>query len=118
VRVSVLNRFPRKARLRANHEFKTIYRQGKKVPGRGFILIVKNNDVAHARIGISIPKRNISLASKRTRLKRLIRESFRAQQTCLPNIDVVVIALPSSASLNNAEVFTNLKSLWDKLCVR
>lgn len=43
------------------------------------------------RLGIVVAKRNVKLAVKRNKLKRMIRESFRLQQQLLMGLDVVVV---------------------------
>ena len=42
------------------------------------------------RLGLVIAKRHLPLAVQRNRVKRLVREGFRASQTQLPPLDIVV----------------------------
>ena len=51
----------------------------------------KCNNLEHPRLGCSIPKRGTKLASRRNRLKRIIRESFRLKVHQLPFMDVIVL---------------------------
>jgi ribonuclease P protein component len=57
---------------------------------RHFMVFVKPNGLAHARIGIITAKRIAPRAIDRNRAKRLVREVFRAMRHRLTGIDVVV----------------------------
>ena len=51
----------------------------------------KRNNLEHPRLGCSIPKRGTRLASRRNRLKRIVKESFRSKALQLPFMDVIVL---------------------------
>ncbi len=51
----------------------------------------KYNQLEYPRIGYSIPKRGTKLASRRNRLKRLIKEAFRLNANQLPKMDLIVL---------------------------
>ena len=51
----------------------------------------KCNNVEHPRLGYSVPKRGTKLASRRNRLKRIVKESFRLKAYQLPFMDVIVL---------------------------
>ena len=51
----------------------------------------KYNHLEYPRIGYSIPKRGTKLASRRNRLKRLVKEAFRLNAHRLPKMDLVVL---------------------------
>ena len=51
----------------------------------------KCNNLEHPRLGYSIPKRGTKLASRRNRLKRIVKESFRLKAHQLPLMDVIVL---------------------------
>ena len=51
----------------------------------------KRNNLEHPRLGCSIPKRGTRLASRRNRLKRIVKESFRLKALQLPFMDVIVL---------------------------
>ena len=49
---------------------------------------------SHSRLGLVISKKNAKKAVLRNRFKRIVRESFRANQKSLKNFDFVVLARP------------------------
>ncbi|MCS3457019.1 ribonuclease P protein component [Aeromonas sp. BIGb0405] len=54
----------------------------------------------------------------RNRVKRVVRESFRLNQTNLPAIDIVVIAKAGVKEMDNEELFKLLEKLWRTLSRR
>lgn len=70
------------------------------------------------RLGLVIAKKNVRLAVKRNRLKRLIRESFRHKQHHLPAIDAIVLARRGTENLNNIEITKILNDLWQRVAKR
>ncbi len=54
-------------------------------------------------------------AVERNRIKRLVRESFRAQRTQLPSLDVLVIARTSAANTDSPTLRADLDRVWQRL---
>lgn len=79
-------------RIRSNKEFRRIYRAGKAVPGKYFVVFKKENGVGVTRFGFSISKK-FGKAVIRNKRKRVLRELCRKH---IPGIkkgfDIVVIA--------------------------
>lgn len=74
--------------------FKTLYDKGIKQVQGPWVVFALRNDLSHARIGISTPRR-IGCAPKRNRIKRMIRESFRLLQHQVPfGLDLLVLVRP------------------------
>ncbi len=67
-----------------------------------------------ARLGLIISKKAAPKAVDRNRIKRLVRESFRQQQS-LKSADYVVMAKPSVKQLTNQQVFESLQHLWQRI---
>ena len=67
-----------------------------------------------ARLGLIISKKAAPKAVDRNRIKRLVRESFRQQQS-LKSADYVVMAKPSVKQLTNQQVFECLQHLWQRI---
>lgn len=66
-----------------------------------------------ARLGVIVGRRAAPLATRRNRLKRLMRESFRTSAQSLPAIDVVVRA--TRPPVSEAEVRMALAQIWERL---
>jgi ribonuclease P protein component len=79
-------------------QFVRLFDNPKVYRARTFQAFWKQNDKAHARLGITIKGRLSSIW--RTRIKRIIREWFRSRQESLPSIDLnIVIKVPAELNL-------------------
>jgi ribonuclease P protein component len=83
-------RFPRAARILAKHEFDQAFRAGLSAGSKLFRGLVVAGE--SARLGITVPKRAVPLASSRNRIKRIVREAFRLRRASLPPLHFVVVA--------------------------
>ena len=108
-------RFPPSHRLRSPNQFKRAYAQGKRLANEHFTVSAVPNDLAGARLGMSIAARNLRRAVDRNRIRRLIRESFRMHHHHLPCVDLVIGARSSVAMTDNASLACALQRLWDKV---
>lgn len=72
-------------------------------------------DREHARLGLVISKKSVGDAVARNRVKRLCREVFRHLSTGLPGIDIVVMARPGLAAIDNVGITALLQQLLDNL---
>ena len=89
---------PKSCLLRKTSEYNLVYRQGKRLRGSGFALIVLANELPHSRLGISVPAKTGS-AVQRNRIKRLIRETFRLHRQIFPLFSDIVVTVRPEFSL-------------------
>ena len=79
------------------------------------LLLAKGNNLHQHRLGLVIAKKNVRLAAQRNRVKRVIREYFRALPSTASGMDVVVLARKGLAELDNATLFSILAQQWRRL---
>lgn len=80
-------------------QYAEVYRQGRRLKGKDFsvILLAKEGDVS--RLGISV--HGVKLAVRRNRIKRIIREYFRLNRAIFCPACDVVFAVRSGFCLNS-----------------
>lgn len=108
--------FGREKRLLTPRQFKAVFDSPSgKAPGRNVLLLVRDNEFDHPRLGLVIGKKSVKLAVERNRIKRQIRESFRLNQEKLVGWDIVVIARKGLGDLENTELAQQFGKLWKRL---
>lgn len=105
---------PRVARLRRASDFAAL-RHGERWQGRHFLLRWLKLPEGSARLGLAVSRKVSKRAVERNRIKRVVRESFRAEREALPALDVLVIARSSAAVAPNLELFADLGLAWHRL---
>ena len=104
----------RRFRLTRSEDFKRVRRSGKSYAHPLVVLIVKNSDQPHVRVGVAAG-RTVGTAVTRNRAKRLLREAVRTMipnialqnnstgQESASNLDLILIARAglATASLND-----------------
>ena len=89
---------------------------GRRLSNPYFLLLAAPRADEHtARLGMAIARRYAPTAVERNRIKRLVRESFRARREGLPPLDVVVMLRAATAGVDNATLRAGLARLWDLL---
>src|SRR6476660_1916128 len=88
--------------LRDTTEFQHVYRNGKRYEGVFISAFVIENQELNHRLGVTASKKALGKAVQRNRAKRLLRETFRANETSLSaltkNYDWVLNAKPAVLS--------------------
>ncbi len=108
--------FPRTARLLTKADYRQAFSAGRKLSDRYFTLIVVcRGSGAGARLGLAVSRKHVRLAVGRSRLKRLIRESFRIHRPLLPDCDVVVLPRAAAAAASSPTLRASLERLWHAL---
>ncbi|GEJ57692.1 ribonuclease P protein component [Anaeromyxobacter diazotrophicus] len=88
-------RLGKAARLRLRREFLAVQERGRKHPAGAYLLLTLDNDRGQPRLGVTVSSR-VGDAVTRNRVKRWVREAFRATAARLPPVDLVVIARSSA----------------------
>lgn len=108
--------FGREKRLLTAQQFKTVFDSAtNKVSSRNALLLARDNQLGHPRLGLVIGKKNVKLAIERNRIKRQIRESFRLSQHSLDGVDIVIVARRGIADLSNTELRQQFDKMWQRL---
>ncbi len=84
-------RFGKAARLTRRREFLTVQGRGRKLQAGPYVVLLLPNGSGRARLGITVSSK-VAGAVGRNRVKRWVREAFRARAAALPPVDLVVIA--------------------------
>lgn len=69
----------------------------------GFSVVVRANPVGVPRLGLIVPKRVFPRAVDRNRMKRVLRELFRTQQSRLGSRDILIRVTASKLALAEVE---------------
>jgi ribonuclease P protein component len=113
-------RFSRSARLNRRSDYRRVFQRALRFGGRGFSALVRPNGGGPARLGLAISKKCAPRAVDRSRLKRIVRESFRRHRAQLTGLDIVVMCRREAVGLSNARLHQAMAGHWkamqDKLC--
>jgi ribonuclease P protein component len=104
--------FTKEHRLLLPSQFQQVFKQGTWIKGSFFVFVFFENESTYARLGLAIAKRHIPLAVSRNQIKRIIRESFRLQQSLLSGKDVVVMVKGKIQKESRAALHEELSTRW------
>ncbi len=108
---------PRKSRrLSRSAEFERVYREGRSRANRYLVLYgFPRGGGEGARLGVSV-SRKVGGAVDRSRVKRLLREAFRARAAELPpDHDFVLVARPDARELAEREGAVGIERVVSEL---
>src|SRR5436189_3743537 len=92
-------RFRKHEHLRRPDEFRRVYDRRRSVSDDWLIVYACENGLPHLRLGLSVSKKKVALATDRNRRRRLYREAFRLTRHQMPvGLDLVLIPTPGRAS--------------------
>ena len=122
-------KFGRASRLVRKSEFSAVFGgRNTRVSDRYFTILAiertdQNGDAgggksSEARLGLAISKKRAKRAVDRNRIKRVIRESFRANVKTISGFDIVVMNRDAAVSTSSADLSDSLYRLWQKLPVQ
>ena len=85
--------------LKKNDDFRKVYRRGKSVADKYFVMYVSENHMDINRLGISVSKKTGN-SVVRHRLKRLIKESYRRNESVFNSgLDIVVVVRKAAVDI-------------------
>lgn len=99
-------------RLATAEAYHRAMQTGCRVQDTCFAVFAVSNSLPHARLGLAVSRRVSRKAVVRNRIKRHIRESFRAQQDKLAGMDIVVLARAQAAQGLPQEAQESLRRHW------
>jgi ribonuclease P protein component len=99
--LSVRRRYSRRQRL-GTTDIAALLSGGRALRCAGFSVLQRANPLGVPRLGLIVPKRVFPRAVDRNRVKRVLRELFRAQQANLGSRDILIRV--SATTLSVAEV--------------
>ena len=100
--------------LKKNQDFQKVYRNGTSKGNRYLVMYVLKNQYMKNRLGISVSKK-VGNSVVRHRLTRLIRESYRLNETDFDsNLDIVVVARAAAKGKSFHEIESALLHLARK----
>lgn len=105
---------PRSYRLRTTQQFQNIFRNSRRLAKGSVAIFNLDNAINHPRLGIVVPKKYVRKAVQRNQIKRIMRESFRANYCKLPAKDFVLIAYKGAEQCENIKLREQLEWLWKK----
>ncbi|MBI5974967.1 ribonuclease P protein component [Staphylococcus sp. H16/1A] len=96
-------------RIKKNSDFQLIYRKGRSVANRQFVVYTFNNRKStHFRLGISVSKK-LGNAVTRNRIKRSVRECFKVHKQNVIAKDIIVIARFPAKDMSTKEIQKSLE---------
>ncbi len=108
--------FTREQRLVESEQFKRVFECNDRVGDRYWTILYRDNTVDFARLGMAVAKKRVKRSVDRSRLKRLVRESFRHGE--LPCVDIVVMPRDGTAKASSLELQASLSKQWSRIAER
>lgn len=105
---------PKAARLRRRREFLQVQQRGRRLYAGEVLVLALDLGGKRPRIGITVSSK-VANAVARNRVKRWVREAFRAIRTDLPAVDLVVIARKGAPEMGLAGARRALAAARDRL---
>lgn len=100
--------------LKKNYQFRYVYNRGRSIANKLLVMYVIKNGSDNNRYGISVSKK-VGNSVVRSRITRLLRESYRlSESNVLNGYDIVVIARASAKDAGYREIESALLHLLKK----
>ena len=111
--------WPRAYRIRERREFLLVQRRAKKHLTKDLVVLWMPGRQGHTRLGVTVSRKVAKQATRRNRIKRWIRESFRRiEMDWARPLDVVVIARNCATEASQAQILAQLAAFWQRVARR
>ena len=111
-------KFSRQSRLLKPAQFRLVFQRPIRSADDYFRVLARASGIQQHRLGMAVSKKACAKAVGRNRIKRLVRESFRARMiepaTDLA-LDIVVLPTAQAAKQTNKQLVESLSIHWQKL---
>ena len=94
-------------------EFAHVFKNGHHTQSKFWKIVTSYSGYSFSRLGLAISKKEYKKAVDRNHLKRLVRETFRINQSSLGHLDYVIMA-KKNRNISNIEITQDLLSLMKK----
>ena len=111
-------KFSRAMRMNNPGDFSRVFRQAKRSSSGGLTVLTVENSVGYPRLGLAIAKKHLKLASRRNKLKRIIRASFQQNQSEFANIDIVVLSRTDVSQRDASQIWAALERHWGVVVIQ
>ena len=111
-------KFSRQSRLLKPAEFKSVFQQPVRSGDGFFRIMARENGMQRHRLGMAVSKKACPKAVGRNRIKRVIRENFRANLIGTEqdgSLDFVVLPNATAAKQDNKVLDVSLSAHWQQL---
>ncbi|MDX2428389.1 MAG: ribonuclease P protein component [Xanthomonadales bacterium] len=111
-------KFSRQSRLLKPAQFRLVFQRPIRSFDDYFRVMARVNGIQQHRLGMAVSKKACAKAVGRNRIKRLVRESFRARMIEPATdhaLDIVVLPTAQAAKQTNKQLDESLSIHWQKL---
>lgn len=109
-----MRRMPRSERLRKNREFAAVFERGRSFPGKKVVVYLLENSLPFNRVGVAV-SRKLGGAVVRNRLKRVVKEAYRANEAGLrKGLDLVLVPRSRAKTASFQEVKAELFEVFSE----
>ncbi len=109
---------PRQSRLCGQPAFRNVFQHPAVSADASFKVLARSNQLPYSRLGLAVSRQVDRRAVERNRLKRIVRESFRAHylaETGRTSVDIVVLPRRQAVSICNRQLFEALDRHWARI---
>lgn len=111
--------FDKQKRLLTSADYGFVFDEAcHKVSHQHYLLLARPNSLGWARLGLVVAKKNAKLATRRNRIKRVVRATFRSQQQLLDSLDIVFLARKGFDTLLPVQQSQLMTDAWLRLARR